>query len=152
MEKYKILLAYTNKQLEFINRIYEELVYIDLSNYEKRFVFALRSQQFYTAIEDLLKQTAKAFENHIEMLGNYHKELLIRMNMEIPNMRPMVISKKSFEFLDKLRAFRHFIRHAYDCELKEQELLLIQQRVKNEFTSIQDDLEKFRQFVQQLAN
>jgi len=36
--------------------------------------------------------------------------------------------------------------------LNEQEFHLIPQRIKNEFTSIQDDLEKFRQFVQQLAN
>lgn len=85
---------------------------VDVSIYENRFLFAMRVQQFYTALEDLLKQIAKSFENHIESMSNFHKELLPRMNTEIPKIRPAVISHNSFLFLDKIRAFRHFIRHA----------------------------------------
>jgi hypothetical protein len=152
MEKYAILLGYFNKQLGFVERLYEELISVDLSIYEKRFLFAMRVQQFYTAIEDLLKQIAKSFENHIDQMSSFHKELLARMNTEVPQIRPAVISHQSFLFLDKLRAFRHFVRHAYDCELDEKELLLIQNKLRNEFQSVKADLEKFKSFIRNLSH
>lgn len=152
MEKYAILLGYFDKQLEFINRIHDEIIAVDTSVYANRFVFAMRVQQFYTAIEDLLKQTAKSFENHIDTMSNFHKELLARMNTEVPKIRPAVISHQSFVFLDKLRAFRHFIRHAYDCELDEQELLLIQKKIEQEFSQLGNDLHQFRSYVQSLSS
>ena len=118
MEKYKILFAYTGKQLGFIERISAEVVEIDLSIYEKQFVFALRVQQLYTAIEDLFKQTAKAFENHIEILGNYHKELLLRMEMEIPNIRPRVISHPSFLFLEGIAKLASSLKSPFSAALQ----------------------------------
>lgn len=112
MEKYSILLGYFYKQVDLINRLHEEVADIDLHVYEKRYVFALKTQQLYTAIEDLFKQVAKTFENNIQEIATFHKELLIRMNTEIPKIRPAVIRSEVFRLLDKIRAFRHFVRHA----------------------------------------
>ena len=151
MEKYAILLGYFEKQMIYVNRLYQEIVIIDVTTYESRFVFAMRVQQFYTAIEDLLKQIAKSFENHIDTLSQFHKELLVRMNLDVPKMRPAVISHQSLLFLDKLRAFRHFIRHAYDCELDERELIVIQKKLQQEYQSLERDLQKFRSFVHTLS-
>lgn len=151
MEKYKILLGYFDKQVSLIRKLHRELVDVDISVYEKQFLFAMKSQQFYTAIEDLFKQIAKAFENHIEDLGSFHRELLIRMNTEIPKTRPSVISNQTLSFLDKLRAFRHFIRHAYDCELDEKELLIIQEKLRKEYKNFEGELEKFRRYIAQLS-
>jgi len=152
MEKYAILLGYFDKQLLFVKRLYGEVILVDVSVYEKRFVFAMRVQQFYTAIEDLLKQIAKSFENHIENMTNFHKELLTRMNTEVPKIRPAVISHESLLLLDKIRAFRHFVRHAYDCELDQKELLLIQGKLKKEYAHVESDFQKFRLFVQRLSH
>lgn len=152
MEKYQILLTLMEKQSEFIHRVYREIVDIDLSVYEKRSHFALKTQQLYTAIEDLFKQIAKAFENHVDSLSSYHKELLIRMNLDIPKIRPKVISQESFLLMDKLRTFRHFVRHAYDCELDQHELGLIQNRLKEQFFYFKEDLERFKKYVGQLAD
>ena len=151
MEKYAVLIGYFDKQIAFINKIYEEIIAVDVSIYDKQFLFAMRTQQFYTAIEDLFKQIAKSFENHIESMSNFHREMLARMNTEIPKIRPAVISNPSFVLLDKIRAFRHFIRHAYDTELDVNELLLIQNKLKVEFPLVQNDLKQFRQFVQKLS-
>lgn len=111
----------------------------------------MRTQQFYTAIEDLFKQIAKSFENHIENLNNFYKEILVRMNTEIPKIRPSVISKQSYLLLDKIRSFRHFIRHAYDCELNENELALIQEKLIKEFEQVEKDLDAFHSFITKLA-
>lgn len=151
MEKYAILLGYFDKQLTFIQKLLDEMIHIDISSYENRFVFALRTQQFYTALEDLFKQIAKAFENHIEDLSRFHKELLVRMNMEIPKIRPRVLSDPSLSFLDKIRAFRHFVRHAYDCELDPKALRSIQENIMQSFSSVKNDLHSFRSFILKLS-
>jgi transcriptional regulator of heat shock response len=111
----------------------------------------MRVQQLYTAHEDLFKQIAKSFENYIDVMSNFHKELLTRMSIEVPKLRPSVLSQQSLILLDKIRAFRHFVRHAYDCELQESELRLIQEKLKNEYARVESDLEKFRSFLQTLS-
>lgn len=152
MNKYAILLGYYDKQISLVKKIYNEIENIDITVYEKRFQFALKTQQFYTALEDLFKQIAKAFENHIDNSEAFHKELLARMNTDIPKMRPKVISNQAMLFLDKLRAFRHFIRHAYDCELDTHELQIIQDKLKSDFGLVEHDLQQFRQYVEELVN
>lgn len=151
MEQYAVLLGYFDKQNALIRKLYQEVCAIDVSIYDKRYVFALRTQQFYTAIEDLFKQIAKSFENHIESMQQFHKEILARMHTEVPKIRPAVISRPSLLLLDKVRAFRHFIRHAYDCELDEKELRLIQERLVHEFSHVEKDLQAFRTYIKKLA-
>lgn len=152
MEKYAILLGYLDKQWLLIQKLQKQLFLIDLSSYEARYVFALKTQQFYTALEDLFKQIAKSFENHIQDLSVFHKELLLRLHIDIPSIRPRLLSNESFLLLDKIRAFRHFIRHAYDCELLESELEVIQNQLKSHFTTLEKDVLEFRRFVETLNN
>lgn len=133
MEKYAILLGYFDKQVSVIEKLEKEIMPLDLNVWENGYVFALKTQQFFTALEDLFKQIAKAFENHIEDLGSYHRELLGRMNTEIPGIRPQVIQQKTLIVLDKVRAFRHFIRHAYDCELDKKQLIDLQSLIQSNF-------------------
>jgi len=151
MEKYAILLGYFDKQWLLLKKLNIQIISVDLSSYELRYVFALKVQQFYTATEDLMKQIAKGFENHIQDLSAFHKELLIRLNTEVPQIRPQVLSTNSFLFLDKVRAFRHFIRHAYDCELLEKELTTIQNQFKSHFEVLEKDFMQFRLFVEDLS-
>lgn len=80
----------------------------------------------------------------------FDKELLSRLYMEIPSIRPRVLSEKSFLLLDKIRTFRHFIRHAYDCELKEKELQDIQQKLTIGYPSLKKDFEEFKLFIKSL--
>jgi len=54
--------------------------------------------------------------------------------------------------LDKVRAFRHFIRHAYDCELEERQLQLIQDKLIHEFLHVEKDLIAFRSYIKNLTN
>ncbi len=147
MDKYAILLGYFEKQHRIIEKLKNEITPLDLAIWENGYVFAMKAQQLFTALEDLFKQIAKSFENHIEDLGNFHRELLVRMNTEIPGIRPAVIQQRTFIFLDKLRAFRHFIRHAYDVELDQKQLMDIQSLIKNDCTLVFADLNQFHKYL-----
>lgn len=150
LKKYRILASYFDKQIQIIERLYNAIARIDVSLYENRFVFALKTQQFYTSLEDLFKQIANAFENHIRESSSFHEELLLRMNLEITEIRPAVLSKPSLHLLNKVLAFRHFVCDVYDCELDEQQPCLLQTKLQNEFTHVRLDLEAFRGYIQEL--
>jgi len=152
MEKYAVLLGYFDKQLKVIERLRSEIETVDISHYDSMYVFALKTQQFYTAIEDLFKQIAKAFENNIDSLSSYHKELLTRMNTEVSGIRPALLSDQSLSTLNKIRAFRHFIRHAYDCELDSNELAIIQTLLQEKYPQVHADINQFRDYVKELAD
>ncbi len=145
--KHTFLLEYFDKQLVLTKKLYEEAILVDVSEYDKSFVFAIRVQQFYTALENLFKQIVKSFENYLENL-----QLLTQMNIEIPMIRPTVISNKSVPLLEKTKAFRHSIEQTYDCELDERELILIQKKLKEEYPHVESDLQKFRSFILKLSH
>lgn len=151
MEKYAILLGYFEKQLAILNKIEKRITSINLSVQYSDAEFAIGTQQFFTALEDLFKQIAKTFENHIEDLGPYHKELLIRMNTEIPRIRPQVVQQKTLIFLDKIHSFSYFLWHAYDCKLDKKQLLDIQSLIKQNFHLVTSDLDQFRGYIHRLS-
>jgi len=150
MDKIKTLIAFVNKQQLVINTLHTATTQLDLNDYNQRYVFALKTQQLFTAVEDAFKAIAVTFENNIDSPQSYHIELLKRMRLEISEIRPAVITDDSFKILDKLRAFRHFIRHAYDYELDKDELLLLQQKQKNQFQNVITDIDSFVKFLNRL--
>ena len=73
------------------------------------------------------------------------------MRLDIDEIRPAVISENSFKILDKLRAFRHFIRHGYDYELDKDELLLLKKKIENSFQYVEEDMNGFVNFLEVLV-
>ena len=70
----------------------------------------------YCAYEELFQIVARYFENQVEP-QRYHADLLRRMKLNIPGVRPALISEGTYALLDELRRFRHFFRHAYGVDL-----------------------------------
>ncbi len=151
MEKYNIVLGVLYKQKEVINKLYEDISNIDLSDHDKRYVFALKAQQLYTAAEDLLKTIAGAFENQLHDHARFHAELTGIMHTEIPGCRPALLSDNSKRLLNKLRAFRHFIIHGCDYELDRDELILLQNKLQTDFLHLMNDLDSFSKFIKEMV-
>ena len=45
MEQYAILLGYFDKQIAITRRLYDEIITVNVLNYDKRFLFALRDRR-----------------------------------------------------------------------------------------------------------
>lgn len=107
---------------------------------------AYQLHNLYCAFEDLFKIIADFFENRIEE-KTYHTQLLKRMSIEIENLRPRVISEKSFIFLDELRAFRYLFRDAYLYELDPRKIELVLQKALELKELFEED---YRNFIKNL--
>lgn len=82
---------------------------------EKAFVIASAYELsgIYSCYEDIFKHIARVFENRIENLASWHSELLNRMLIEVPDIRPAVLTEAVIGVLDEMRSFRHVFRYSY---------------------------------------
>jgi hypothetical protein len=148
-EALALLLGYLINQKKEINKLFEETKGIEPASSEKTVYLGYLFHNLYCATEDLLKEIARTFENQIEDPAKYHRELLKRMSIEIPGIRPALLSSRSHKILDELRGFRHTFRHAYSYELDPSKVGALRYELLNEWPCVESDIVRFEQFLRE---
>jgi len=148
-EKLATLWAYITNQEEIIDAIYLKLHGLQPENDEKIINKAYHLHNLYSAYEDMFKEISETFENNIERSSGYHKNLLIRMKIAIPGIRPNVISNQCYNVLGELMAFRHVFRHAYNYNLATDKMQLLRNKIIENQNNIKTDINYFKQFLEQ---
>ena len=142
--RYLVLAAEVRAQLQQIERIHglvdEREPIGGVAGMES---LAYQLHNLYGAIEDLFKVVADAFENNVAPDGGYHAELLRRMTIAVPGIRPNVISAETRGLLDSLRGFRHVFRHAYARGLDVRRLRIVLDDARAARRPLARDLEAF---------
>lgn len=79
----------------------------------------------YNAVDAYFLRVANFFENNIDDAA-WHRDLLDRMRIEIPDIRPALIADGSLaERIDELRRFRHLFRNLYKTRLHHGKLRIV---------------------------
>ena len=68
----------------------------------------------FNIIEQMGLRIAKAFENHIDDERGWHAELIHRLSITVPGVRPALCETEIIPALRDLRGFRHVVADAYD--------------------------------------
>jgi hypothetical protein len=105
----------------------------------------------YTCIETILFRITRTFENHLDP-NQWHKELLRKMRIDVPNIRKAVLSRDSYQLLDELRRFRHFKRYYYDFDYDWNRLDYLRVIYEKLCPLIKDQLENYTIFLMECAN
>ncbi|MFN0076444.1 MAG: hypothetical protein ACKVY0_08215 [Prosthecobacter sp.] len=79
----------------------------------------------FNIIEQAGLRIAKAFENHIDDERGWHAEVVHRLSIEVPGVRPALYQPEILPALRDLRGFRHVITHAYDLVLEADRLAIV---------------------------
>lgn len=85
--------------------------------------FALHN--LYNALENSFTQISLSFENHVKDRVRWHRELLDKMFLAIPPVRPAVLPEAVRPLLADLLAFRHLFRHGYDLSLDQEKVVAL---------------------------
>ena len=147
--RYLVFAAEVRAQIQQIERIYglldEREAIEGMAGVES---LGYQLHNLYGAIEDLFKVVANAFENNVAPGGRYHTELLRRMTIAVPGIRPGVISAETRRLLDSLRGFRHVFRHAYARELDVRRLRIVLDDARAARRPVASDVEAFLRAVE----
>lgn len=72
----------------------------------------------FNIIEQMGLRIAKAFENHIDDERGWHAELVHRLSIAVPGIRPAFYEPEIIPALRDLRGFRHVVGHASTSEVR----------------------------------
>jgi len=107
---------------------------------------------FYTGVEAIFERISKAFDGGQSFGGDYQRELLRSMTLEIPDVRPPIITKDLWDELDEFRRFRHMFRHAYGAVLRWRNVETLASKTESLRSSLTYQIENFIKFVEDMTN
>ena len=81
--------------------------------------------RLFNIIEQMGLRIARAFENHIDDERGWHAEVVHRLSIVVPGVRPALYQPEILPALRDLRGFRHVITHAYDLQLEADRLAIV---------------------------
>lgn len=111
---------------------------------------ALNLHAFYSGLERIFEKLASTIDGSVPSAANWHEELLIQMQTEIPSVRPAVISCQLKEALEDYRGFRHVVRNVYSYNLRPEKLKLLVGNLESTFLQACEELVVFGGFLNKL--
>jgi hypothetical protein len=109
---------------------------------------ALNIHSFYSGLERVFEKIASAVDRSLPQGINWHKELLNQMALEIPNVRPAVISEKTHKQLDNYRGFRHVVRNVYSYHISPEKMKPLAKGIRLAFKHVEKELTAFSRFIE----
>lgn len=109
---------------------------------------ALNIHNFYSGLERIFELIAENIDGIKPQGAQWHQDLLRQMSMEIPGVRPAVISLELRDALDEYRAFRHIVRNVYAYKLRIDRIKNLMERLEMTFNKLVEELEGFCSFLE----
>ncbi len=104
---------------------------------------------YYTGLETIFFRISQFFENSL-LKEKWHQDLLQKMNLNIPGLRPSVISDDSYHLLLELLKFRHFKRYYFALNYDWDKLEFVQKKYDQLKIRIYEELNVFLEYLNKL--
>ena len=111
---------------------------------------ALNLHGFYSGLERIFERVASVVDETVPGGANWHQELLSQMAIEIPGVRPAVISTDLKDELEAYRGFRHIVRNVYAYHLRPEKMAPLVEKLPTVFTSVEREVAAFAGFLQSI--
>jgi hypothetical protein len=112
---------------------------------------ALSLHDFYSGLERIFQQIASAVDGSLPSSSEWHRELLIQMNLDLPDVRPPVLSNEITKDLDEYLRFRHVVRNVYAFSFDQERIGRLVDRAQPMFESVRKELLAFAEFLDQVG-
>jgi hypothetical protein len=109
---------------------------------------ALSLHGFYAGMERLLEHITHQLDGGPPKGSSWHKELLRQISMDVPGVRPPVLSQHTITSLDEFRRFRHVVRNIYAEYLEPERVGKLITQLANVWPQIQTELKAFAAFLE----
>jgi hypothetical protein len=112
---------------------------------------ALALQHACSALESVIERTVRFFDDGLPSGPDWHRALLARGALDIPGVRPAILSKESLIGARALLAFRHFLHHDYGADLDAPRMGEMQSLVARWRPAIEADLDRLDHWLSEAA-
>lgn len=102
---------------------------------------------FYTGLERIFERIAPELGGGIPAGSAWHRDLLDSMSLDIPSVRPPVVSVATARQLHEFLRFRHLFRHLYGFEIEWSRLAPLVKKLPETWASARVDVENFLSFL-----
>lgn len=113
---------------------------------------ALNLHDFYSGLERVLQYIATHVDRHVPSGGDWHRELLRQMQIEIPDIRPAILSARTVQVLDEYLRFRHIVRNVYTFEFDADRLDRLARGLRPCLEKTSSELRAYADFLLKIMN
>lgn len=113
---------------------------------ESAIILAEVINNYYTCAETIFLRISQYFENSLSA-GNWHKDLLRKMTLTIPDVRPRIFDDRTFADLEELLRFRHFHRYYLEFNYDWTRLRGVEDRFVSVRNALNNRLDEFEQYL-----
>ena len=159
IQSYSVLAARIRLELESLNKTVsriEKARNARTENSENQELFldsiALGIHDFYTGLERIFTQIATVVDGSMPSGKDWHRDLLIQMNISINGTRTRIISTEIMQSLDEYRRFRHLIRNIYAFELDPDKIQPLVSKLNHIFADLKTELLNFVNWLENVEN
>jgi hypothetical protein len=112
---------------------------------------SLNMHDVYSGFERIFKQIAATVDGNVPENAEWHRELLEQMGLNLPKVRPPVLSSESIEQLDEYLRFRHVVRNVYTFSFDPERIERLVKDLEPTFDQIREELLAFANFLEKVG-
>ncbi len=109
---------------------------------------ALNLHDFYTGLERIFRMIGSTVDKSTPASAGWHRDLLDQMCLDLPGLRPRVLSEATCASLGEFLRFRHVVRNVYTFQLDGERVLQLGQRARALFHDVAAELRAFADYLQ----
>ena len=145
------LTATVQKELDKLRELLAEASAYSVDTVNPRVIGSLL-HDFYTGIERIFQKIANDLEENAPDGRGWHKALLEDMALDIPQVRPRVITDEFAKQLDDYLRFRHLFRGIYGFELETERMRPLFDHVGEVLQNLESQLQIFFAALTRIVN
>lgn len=112
---------------------------------------ALNLHDVYSGVERVFKHIAATVDGNVPASAEWHRELLEQMGLDLPKIRPPVLTSNSIQHLDEYLRFRHVVRNVYTFSFDPERIGRLVQELGIVFVEIRQELLAFADFLDKVG-
>ena len=112
---------------------------------------ALNLHDLYSGLERIFQQIAATVDGSLPAGLEWHRELLQQMRVDLPKLRPPVLSDEIAGDLEEFLRFRHGVRNVYTFRFDPEQIARLVNKVRTIFAQVQKELEVFARFLEMIG-
>lgn len=112
---------------------------------------SLNLHDVYSGFERMFKQIAATVDGSVPTSAEWHRELLNQMELDLPKVRPPVLTRETIQRLDEYLRFRHVVRNVYTFSFDPERIGRLVNELEDVYEQVKLELSTFAEFLETVS-